>query len=381
MQTVLKNARIVTPDAIIDGSLGLDNGQITDISGSTQIESAIDCEGDWVVPGLVDLHTDNLEKHYQPRPNVTWDPVGAAMAHDAQMAAAGITTVFDSLAVSGEKNGFDRGEHLVSMLDGVKTAQDHAMLRVDHKLHLRCEISRAKLPETLSRLEDHDLLGLISIMDHTPGQRQYRHMAAEQMVELARAHGMTDKDIAKMKADFDNRDLSMLDDNRDYVVELVKRKALPLATHDDETEDHVQEGLENGATLSEFPVTIKAAELAKQARMAIIMGAPNLIRGGSHSGNIAASDLAQRDMLDVLASDYLPSALLRAAFMLTEEPVGWSLPKAINTVTLNPARAARLNDRGSIETGKRADLVRVRQNQETGWTQILSVWREGRRVV
>lgn len=130
--------------------------------------------------------------------------------------------------------------------------------------------------------------------------------------------------------------------------------------------------------MSEFPTTLAAAEAARAAGMAIIMGGPNMVKGGSHSGNVSAAELAQSDLLDIFSSDYVPSSLLLATFMLGQMEQ-WTLPKAVRTVTRNPARAIGLEDRGEVAVGQRADLLRVRMNR-AGTPSVLETVFGGQRA-
>lgn len=381
METIFTNAQIVTAEADFMGSVVFQDGRIAAVDDqSSTAPGAIDCQGDVVMPGLIDLHTDNLEKHYMPRPDVTWDSIGAAIAHDAQMAASGITTVFDSLSVRGASKTFDRREHLTPMLDGVIEARQMDLLRADHKLHLRCEVSIPGLEEELAPHLDHPLLSLISVMDHTPGQRQYRNMTEESFAAMLAKYDRTKEEIQKAMEQFRLRAKGHhIADNRAFVSGAAASRNIPYASHDDETGEHIIEAVQEGATIAEFPVTLEAAALSKEHGMDVIMGAPNLLRGGSHSGNVAVSDVAKARSMDILASDYLPLSMIRGAFMLTEAPFNWSLSDAINTVTQGPAKAARLTDRGTLTNGLRADMVRVRRSGND-WPKVSGVWVEGARV-
>jgi alpha-D-ribose 1-methylphosphonate 5-triphosphate diphosphatase len=377
VETVLANARIVTRDAVVEGGrVVLRGGRIVAVEPGGSPGGA-DLGGDLLVPGLVELHTDNLEKHYSPRMGVVWDPVAAAMAHDLQCAGSGITTVFDSL-VLGAAPGWDvRDDWLRPMLDGLDLARAAGMLRADHRLHLRCEVTHPDVAAAFERFLDRPGLGLVSLMDHAPGDRQspdveaykrrYRegfgldeaaveaHVGA--LVEGSRVHGPR---------------------NRRRIAAFARARGLPLASHDDAREEHVLEAAGLGAVLSEFPTTLDAARAARRHGLRVLMGAPNLIRGGSHSGNVSAAALAAEGTLDALSSDYIPSSLLQAAFRLAGEPFGMALPDALATVTAAPAAAAGLADRGAIAPGLRADLVRVRVVE--GRPVVKGVWVEGERV-
>jgi len=356
--------RVITADACEPAEVVVEDGRIADVVGRDSASNeACDWGDDLLIPGLIDIHTDNLEKHYQPRPGATWDDVGAVMAHDAQCAAAGITTVFDSLALHGIRSELNRREAFPAMIAAIESAAAQDLLRVDHLLHLRCEVTYTELLDGVLPQADNPRVRLLSLMDHRPGQRQMANKVAW-------------SDERANRPDFDE---SICDHHRTVISDLARATGIALAAHDDATKEHIGEALAYGCTMAEFPVSIEAASAAKQAGMVIAMGAPNFVRGGSHSGNLSARAAAEADMLDILASDYIPLSMLRSAFMLTEAPFNWSLPHAIATVAGNPARATGLKDRGQIAKGLRADLVRVTW-QAGGWPKPREVWSQGVRV-
>lgn len=375
---ILTNALVVLEDRVMSGTCKLEAGRIADISaGESRVPGAIDLEGAYLIPGLVDLHTDNLEKHFTPRPGVNWHPVAAAVSHDAQVAGTGITTVFDSLALIGGRNGFDRKTTLKPMVSGVKAALAAGALRADHLIHLRCEVTDETLLDLLEPFIGDPLVRFYSVMDHTPGQRQFSDIEKWREIHAANfgfSRDELDRIIEKRRA----VQATMAPHHLSEVARIAREGGIPLASHDDETPDHVAEAAALGIGLSEFPTTTEAARAARAAGMHVLMGAPNLVRGGSHSGNVAAADLARDGLVDVFASDYMPAALLHAAFLLHAPPFDWPLPKAIATVTGNPADAARLGDRGRIAVGLRADLVQV--IVADGLPLARRVWREGHRV-
>ncbi|HEY1723120.1 MAG TPA: alpha-D-ribose 1-methylphosphonate 5-triphosphate diphosphatase [Magnetospirillaceae bacterium] len=377
-ETIYTNAQIVLRDRVLHGTVRVVDGKIGEIDEKpAQIETAIDCEGDYLLPGLIELHTDNLEKHFMPRPKVTWPAAAAVMAHDAQMAAAGITTVFDALACGEVDPGGARVANLQSMVTAVGETQARGHLRVDHRLHLRCEVSWAPVVGTFEKLTSEPLLGIVSVMDHSPGQRQFIHEDKYRTYYMGKYH----LDSAEMDAfTVHQKEASARFSavNRRAIADACREKGLILASHDDATLDHVAEAADLGTRFAEFPTTLDAARASHDAGMMVLMGAPNLVRGGSHSGNISASTLAEAGCLDVLSSDYVPISLIHAAFMLHRGPFGIGLPEAVATVTATPAAVTGLSDRGVIETGRRADLVRV---LDTGDAPVIrAVWREGRQV-
>jgi len=376
MELALKNALVVTLDEAFIGSVLVRDGQIASIDrGSCGVGE--DLDGDVLMPGVIDLHTDNLEKHFFPRPNIDWNPVSAAVTHDGCCVSVGVTTVFDSLSIGSLNVSAARNyDNLGRLADGLLQASQSGMLKGDHKLHWRCETPSDDLPVRLEQLAGHPLTALFSLMDHTPGQRQYRNLEKYQANWMS--NGMSPDDIEARMAQFHDRQGRNATRHRKLVAEFANDRNIPLASHDDEDIAHIDEAADLGATVSEFPVTHEAANRARERGMIVVMGGPNLIRGGSYSGNVRAADLAEADLLDAFASDYVPRSLVECAFALTAEPHGWSLPRAVATVTEAPARAARLDDRGVIEAGRRADLIRVRT--KGGLPVVRGVWVEGARV-
>ena len=376
---IFTNGRIVTRDSEFDGTVVVNDGRIVEVApGRSAASGTIDLEGDVLVPGLVELHTDNMEKHFAPRPGVTWPSVPAVMAHDTQVAAAGITTVFDSLSLGDVRGDTDRVKNRTRMVEAICEVMDRRMSRAEHRLHLRCEITPDDAIEAVDRWIDLPLVGLISINDHTPGQRQFLDPEKLKLYYMGK-HGMTEPQFEA----FHLRALELHSRNavrhRSEIVARAHARALPLASHDDATRAHVDEAVENGMTIAEFPTTREAARASREGGMAVLVGAPNVVLGGSHSGNIAAIDLLRAGEADILSSDYVPASLMEAVFKLPEADAGISLAASVRRASLNPAQAVGLNDRGEIAAGKRADLVRVRLHGDA--PLIRAVWREGDRVV
>ncbi|MFA7413986.1 MAG: alpha-D-ribose 1-methylphosphonate 5-triphosphate diphosphatase [Rhizobium sp.] len=375
-ETVLTNARIVLEDSIVAGTLVVRDGRIADISeGSTQIGE--DFDGDYLISGLVELHTDHLEAHYSPRPGVRWDKTSAIQAHDAQVVTSGITTVFDCLRMgSDEDGGFVKGE-MRDMADAIQAAEHEDRLRAEHLIHLRCEVSAEDVLDHFADFETDPYVRLVSLMDHAPGQRQFQTMEQYTLYYKTK-RGLSDEAFAHFVARRQEASALYAAAHRDTLARSCAARGITVASHDDATLDHVDEAIGYGVKLAEFPTSFDAADASHKAGMSVLMGAPNIVRGKSHSGNIAARDLAERGVLDVLSSDYVPLSLLHAPFVLADELDSISLPRALAMVTSTPARTVGLNDRGRIDTGLRADLVRVRRH--AGVPIVRSVWREGRRV-
>lgn len=377
---VLTNARVVLADRVLpQGWVAVEDGIIREVGEGAPPERGVDLRGDLLLPGLVELHTDHLEAHYVPRPKVTWDPVSSVLSYDAQIAACGITTVLDSLRVWREPGDVEGPESQAGVLArAIATARDEDLLRADHYLHLRCEIPTETVVDDCARLLSQPRVRLISLMDHTPGQRQFRDEEKLRTYYRGKKGGLTELELDDLFAMRRELHLRYAEANRVLLVELARREGVPLASHDDTTLDHVHEAITDGIAVAEFPTTEEAAAALHEAGIAVMMGAPNLVRGGSHSGNVAASTLAQAGHLDVFSSDYIPSSLLMAALRLPHAVPGIDLPAAIRTVTKRPAEAVGLPDRGEIVAGRRADLVRVFDGAST--PAVRAVWREGARV-
>ena len=375
-ELVFSNARIVLEDTVVSGSLVVRDGKIAaiDEGGSRAGE---DFGGDYLIAGLVELHTDHLESHYSPRPGVRWDKTSAIQAHDAQVVTSGITTVFDCLRMgSDEDGGFDRGE-MRALADAIQAAERDDRLRAQHFIHLRCEVASDNVLDHVSDFETDDHVRLASLMDHSPGQRQFQTMEQYTLYYKTK-RGLSDEAFARFVEQRRSMSERHSAYHRDTLARLCAERGITVASHDDATLAHVEEAKGHGVKLAEFPTSLAAAEASHAAGMSVLMGAPNVVRGKSHSGNIAARDLAARGVLDVLSSDYIPFSLLHAPFVLADDFEAVSLPQALAMVTSTPARTVGFTDRGLIAPGLRADLVRVRRTE--GVPVVRSVWREGVRV-
>jgi alpha-D-ribose 1-methylphosphonate 5-triphosphate diphosphatase len=376
---VLTNGRIVTAEAEFEGTVVVRDGRIAEVErGRSQVAGAVDLEGDFLLPGLIELHTDNMEKHFSPRPGVKWPAVPAMMAHDTQIAAGGITTVYDSLSLGDVRGDTDRVQNRARMVEAICEASERRMTRAEHRLHLRCEVTPDDAVEAVDKWIDLPLVGLISVNDHTPGQRQFLDPSKLKQYYMGK-YLMTEPQFEEFHA----RSVALhgrnADRHRREIVSRAHARALPLASHDDATREHVEEAVRNGMTIAEFPTTWEAARASRDAGLAVLVGAPNLVLGGSHSGNIAALDLIRAGQADILSSDYVPASLMEGVFKLPATDAGIDLPHAVRLASINPARAVGLNDRGEIAPDKRADLVRVRRLGDA--PVVRAVWREGERVV
>lgn len=375
--TTITNARLVLPDQVLFGTIRFEDGRITDVQpGRSAVAGALDAEGDLVIPGVVDLHTDNLERQVQPRSNARWPSRSAMIAHDAQCAASGVTTVFDALCIGDL--GFDK-DRLKTFQDGVvdlDALADTGLLKAEHVLHLRCELPAPDLLALFEPVADHKRVRMISLMDHCPGVGQYADLDRYRAMRARDGHApaQIERRIEELQA----QRARTRGPNRAALLARVRGGGAVLASHDDRTEEEIAENHADGIGISEFPVAMVAAVAARARGMGVIAGAPNIVRGGSHSGNVSAADMVRVRAVDALASDYVPASLVEAAFAVVGE-TGITLPEGVALVTANPARLAGLHDRGTLAAGQRADLVRVREHE--GMPVVRQVWRTGERVI
>lgn len=376
-ETVLDNAKLVLANEVIDGHLVIEDGKITEIgSGRTQRSGAQDMQGDFMLPGLVELHTDNMEKYFSPRPGVDWPGMAAALAHDVQMSSAGITTVFDAVSVGYDFVG-RRKDMLNVIVASMTEAEQQGYHKAQHFLHLRCEVSSENTADEFASYLDNPYVKLASLMDHSPGQRQFADVDKYREYYQGK-YAFSDRkmdDFIRQHIDDSAKNSKR---NRDAIADQCHQRSIALASHDDAKAEHVTESMGYQVSIAEFPTTLEAAQLSHQNSLQVLMGAPNIIRGKSHSGNISASLLAEHGYLDIISSDYYPNSLLHAAFKLSELDNEYDLPAAVRCVSLNPAVSVGLTDRGEIAVGKRADMVRVKQTPQLPVMQ--QVWREGERI-
>ncbi len=375
---IITNARIVLTDREFHGWLVVESGLISEFGEGKAPERGHDIGGDLLLPGLVELHTDNLESHLKPRPKVTWPKLSSVISYDAQLVASGITTVFDSLRAGNDADYAPAAHELEDILDALDEARNNNYLRADHRLHVRCEICSPDVVEQAATIASGHTVDLISLMDHTPGARQFLRIDAWKTYYGGKS-GLSPDKLDELMVRKHKQFAENYAQHRRALVDIAHNNGIVIASHDDSTADHVAESLADKVSFAEFPTTVEAAQLSHEAGIFVLMGAPNVVRGGSHSGNVAAADLARHGVLDILSSDYVPASLLMGAFALAEQVETISLPQAVCTVTSNPARATGLTDRGAIAKGLRADLLRVQYARDL--PVVKEVYRDGNRVV
>jgi alpha-D-ribose 1-methylphosphonate 5-triphosphate diphosphatase len=375
-RTILTNARIILDEQVIDGTVVVEGDRIRAIdTGRSTARDAVDLGGDYLAPGLIEMHTDNAEKHFEPRPGAIWpDGLAAMLAHDAQMTASGVTTVYDSVC-AGYAAG-KRREIFARIMEGIEQAIAHNAFRIEHKAHIRCELSGDDLIEQVEPYARREIVQLISLMDHTPGQRQWRDLEAMRRYHVGTGLFTEEAHERDMNERLAQGPLNK-QANLPAILDMFAGRGLVIATHDDTTEADIGEAVAVGAVISEFPTTLEAAVAARKHGLVTIAGAPNVVRGGSNSGGVSVALLHAEGQLDGLSSDYVPSSLLQAVLILADHDEA-KLPATMALVTRNVADAVRLSDRGRLQPGLRADLVRFRLAGRT--PVVTGVWCRGRLV-
>lgn len=370
---------MITAEDDFDGTVVIASGHIARVDrGKSRMANADDLDGGYLIPGLVDLHTDALEKQMMPRPNVSWNSTAATIAHDALTTTAGITTVFEALAAGASVAHPERNETLKPMIEGLHKTQEARLLRGEHFVHLRCEVTNPMVMELFHQVIDHPSIRFMSVNDHAPGHRQYPDMDYYRKKNI-KNYGLSEEEMDRFVHEILEQSQKHGAQRRAELVETAHAKGIPAASHDDRTKEEVEQAVQEGMVVAEFPITHEAADLARQHGLQVLAGGPNLVRGGSHHpGNLLTADVAKRRSLDVLASDYVPMSLIQGLFKLTEPEFGFSPSAAVNIGSKNPAAAAGLTDRGEIAPGKRADLAQV--EIVDGIPVVRRVWVRGIRV-
>ncbi|MFD2472917.1 alpha-D-ribose 1-methylphosphonate 5-triphosphate diphosphatase [Amycolatopsis silviterrae] len=374
---VLGHVRAVLADRIVDDALvAVRDGRIAEVAPHPPgVVSDVDGQGLLCVPGLVDVHSDGLEKERLPRPGAELPAEFALLSFEGKLRAAGVTTVFHGAGFEESfGRGLDRSVARARSLCEVIDARPDGLVdhRILYRLDVRCPEGLRALRERLSTV---DGTPVVSHEDHTPGQGQYADRAYYERY-LRGTRGMSEVEAAdhvdRLVADRDGR-LDVREEAMTWLGEQARAGRIRLLGHDPSSAEEIDTLVERGGAVAEFPTTVDAAEAARDCGLPVVMGAPNVLRGSSHNGNASGRDLVSRGLVTALASDYLPSGLLAAAFTLAEE-IG--LPSALSLVTAGAAEVAGLADRGRLAPGLRADLALISPGSR--WPVVHSVLTGGR---
>jgi alpha-D-ribose 1-methylphosphonate 5-triphosphate diphosphatase len=369
----LSNARVVLPHMTLeDGAVVIRHGVIESIAPSSMPSDAreINLAGGLLMPGMIDLHCDALEKEVEPRPGVHFPLRLACAQADRRNAAAGITTVYHSLSFANHELGVRNNTIAAEIVRAMHDWQPHAL--VDNRMHLRYEVTDTTAPPILADLMTAGFAQMISFMDHSPGQGQFKDVDAFRSY-LSRNYKTSDDEIERIIEAKKESSIGTMSRIKELIV-IAKQCGIAIASHDDDTVEKLDLVAQLGVTISEFPINLETAKAARARGVSTLFGAPNILRGKSQSGSMRALDAVINDVADCLCGDYSPAALLPSTLRLIEL-ADIDLHQAVALVTKNPARAAGLMDRGEIRIGQRADLISVRTIG--GVPQAEKVWVAG----
>lgn len=366
---LIAGATLVLPDEVLRGDLLINEQGIERIipreldvtnqgpdcrSGDYQV---IEASGMYLLPGMIDLHSDAVEKEITPRPQAYF-PINPALYElEKKIAASGITTIYHSLSMSGESAvGVRKDEVVAEIIENItRNCRDRTMIR--NLVHLRYEVTHLSGVVLVKELLARRLIHLLSFMDHTPGQGQYTVPGTYERYAM-KTYGFTEIEARSIVKKITSQQKQVDTEALKELATLAKLQGIRLASHDDDTPDKVEAMLALGVTISEFPINLETARYAKSKGVHIAVGAPNVVRGTSHGNNLEATVAIGNGTADILCSDYYPPAMLPAVFKLAA--AGMKLPRAVRMVSLNPAQALGLDRQyGSLEVGKQADLVLV----------------------
>lgn len=371
----LTNATLVLPDRVLtDSSLLIEDGVIKAIEPiGVRHAQVFDLQGQTLLPGLIDVHCDAIEKEAEPRSKVLF-PLGFAVAQvDRRNAMAGITTPYHGLSFANSESGVRNNDTAADVARAIRAYRSHSL--VDNRIHCRYEVTDATALPVIEGLLDEGAVDLLSVMDHSPGQGQFKTLEAYLQYMMGN-HAMSRdeaEDIARLKLEARDGAIARVE----TLLAYAHRLGVPTASHDDDSVQRVVTMRNLGVSMSEFPINMDTAKAAVSCGLPTILGAPNILRGKSQSGSMRAIDAVRAGVAGCLCSDYQPSTLIAAAFVVAEQ-TDLTLSQAMALVTANPADACKLSDRGRLIPGLRADLVAVTKVGEL--PLVTHTWSAGRLV-
>lgn len=352
MKLTLRSKRVLTPDGIFPLDIHIEHGIIRGLTPHSSGD-VIDLGNMLLTPGFVDVHSDAIEKELEPRPGTTFPLEHSLMEMDKKLAIAGVTTMFHAIAFETKMESGIRCPENSDKIIRIMKRMNSETLRVDNRVHARFEVSSLESIDVIEQLLKDGLIDFFSVMDHAPGQGQFKDVEKWERF-YAGSYGLNREEMNAL------REKKMTRDHEAMIrlINLAIDKKISIASHDDCNVGKVRAMTDLGVTISEFPLSLEVAEFAKQNGLATGMGAPNVVRGGSQSGNIAAKELIANGLCDYLCSDYHPVSLLNSVYIM-RNTLEIPLEQGFAMVTSTPARIAGLSDRGEIAIGKRADIAAI----------------------
>lgn len=380
---IIHNGKIITEEAILEGYAVVVEGEIIQAiipqeAVSTYTDAQfIDARGGYISPGFIDIHSDYIETIASPRPTSMMDFNISLREAEKILISHGITTMFHSLSFYKEDvfthKPMRNPNNMQRMVDAIDATHNELHL-IRHRLHARFEIDNVDEIDTLVKNMEDGKVHLLSFMDHTPGQGQYRNLEVYRET-LKGYRDISDDDVNVLIAERQSTEFLTIEKIKE-VADFAISRGIAVASHDDDEIQKLELVKSFGTTISEFPITLEVAKKAKEIGLFTIAGAPNVLLGGSHSGNLSAAEAIANDCVDILCSDYYPAALLHAIFDLHEKH-GNELHKMFMMVSLNPAKAVKMDDElGSLKVGKKADIL-VIERMEDGYPMLTSTMVNG----
>ena len=379
---LLTNGKIITEEGIIEGyDILIENDIIKKICKNGEVDSdeieVINAYGGFISPGFIDIHADYIENMSSPRPTSIMDFNLSLRETEKVLINTGITTMYHSLSLYGkdifENKPIRSDENVIKLIDTIENTQNKRHL-IRHRFHARFEIDNVKGVERLKKYIRDGKINLLSFMDHTPGQGQYRNIETYRQT-LKGYKDVTDSEIDEMIEERQLKD-TITSETIEEIAHMAKDRNISIASHDDDSFDKIDFIKGIGATISEFPITMDVAKYAREKGMFTIAGAPNVLLGKSHSGNLSASEAIKDKCIDILCSDYYPAAMLHSVFILNEK-YNMDLCEMFKLITINPAKAVKIdNILGSIKEGKKADILIIEKLEEL--PLITSVFVDGK---
>lgn len=367
---LLTNGKIITEEGIIEGyDILIENDIIKKICKNGKVDSdeieVINAYGGYISPGFIDIHADYIENMSSPRPTSIMDFNLSLRETEKVLINTGITTMYHSLSLYGkdifENKPIRSDENVIKLIDTIENTQNKRHL-IRHRFHARFEIDNVKGVERLKKYIRDGKINLLSFMDHTPGQGQYRNIETYRKT-LKGYKDVTDSEIDEMIEECQFKD-TITSETIEEIAHMAKDRNISIASHDDDSFDKIDFINGIGATISEFPITMDVAKYAREKGMFTIAGAPNVLLGKSHSGNLSASEAIKDNSIDILCSDYYPAAMLHSVFILNEK-YNMDLCEMFKLITINPAKAVKIdNILGSIKEGKKADILIIEKLEE-----------------
>ena len=374
---VISNVRAVLADRVTDyASVIVEDGRITEVVEDKALRGDVDGDGLLLAPGFVDTHSDAFEKERTPRPGVDLPLDFAMNSFESRIAGVGVTTVFHGFGFhNNQSQGIarspEKSHEMALFVEGLGVDRvDH---RVLHRFNLRADEGAEVLRRRIEALPASALPIQLSAEDHTPGQGQYADVDAfiDFLVKGGEDREEATKRVQERMAEAHRTD-HIRDENLAWTAELARSGKARLLGHDCDTPEAIDALVERGGAIAEFPTTLETARRAREQGLLIVAGAPNLLRGGSHSGNVSAHELLAEGLIDTISSDYLPPALLGCVARVVADGL-LALPAAIALVTSGGAAVGGLADRGRIEPGLLADFALI--DDRGAWPQVVTTFK------